>query len=168
MINMRYVLVLWLGLGMSLACASIQIPMYLVKGNQSGQKIGVIRADDTIYGVLLTPRLHHLLPGVHGFHVHEFPFCQHHAQGAGGHLDPEKTNQHSGPYRGNGHLGDLPVLIVDRKGEATLPILAPRLKLSQIEGHALMIHVGEDNYSDIPEKLGGGGAKLACGSIPYH
>lgn len=164
----RYLLTLWFGMGMSLACATIKIPLFLVNGAQSGKEIGVIRADDTIYGVLFTPMLHGLPPGVHGFHVHDFPFCQHHAQGAGGHLDPEKTGQHRGPYAGNGHLGDLPVLIVDEKGRATLPVLAPRLKLSQIEGHAVMIHVGGDNYSDLPEKLGGGGARLACGSIPYH
>jgi Cu-Zn family superoxide dismutase len=65
-------------------------------------------------------------------------------------------------------LGDLPVLIVNAKGQATLPVLAPRLTLSQIAGHAIIIHAGGDNYSDSPEKSGGGGAKLACGSIPYY
>ncbi len=29
-----------------------------------------------------------------------------------------------------------------------------------------MIHAGGDNYSDTPEKLGGGGARVACGVIP--
>lgn len=27
---------------------------------------------------------------------------------AGGHLDPEKTGKHLGPYNDKGHLGDLP------------------------------------------------------------
>ncbi|MRR17699.1 MAG: superoxide dismutase [Cu-Zn] SodC1, partial [Deltaproteobacteria bacterium] len=30
---------------------------------------------------------------------------------------------------------------------------------------SLMIHVGGDNYSDVPEKLGGGGGRLACGVV---
>jgi Cu-Zn family superoxide dismutase len=29
-----------------------------------------------------------------------------------------------------------------------------------------MIHVGGDNHADHPEKLGGGGARVACGVIP--
>ena len=64
---------------------------------------------------------------------------------------------------GKGHLGDLPALKVDASGKATTPVLAPRLKLAQLSGHSLMIHAGGDNYSDSPEKLGGGGARIACG-----
>ncbi len=164
----RYLMLLWFGIGMSFAEATIKIPMYLVSGNQSGKAIGVIRADDTVYGLLLTPNLHGLMPGVHGFQVHDFPFCQHHAIGAGGHLDPQKTDQHRGPYSGDGHLGDLPVLIVNARGRATLAVLAPRLTLSEIQGHAMIIHRGGDNYSDTPELLGGGSGKLACGAVPYY
>jgi Cu-Zn family superoxide dismutase len=49
---------------------------------------------------------------------------------------------------------------------ATSPVLAPRLKkLEDVKGRALMIHAGGDNYSDTPAKLGGGGARMACGLI---
>jgi Cu-Zn family superoxide dismutase len=41
--------------------------------------------------------------------------------------------------------------------------LAPRLKLSDLKGRALMVHMGGDNYSDKPQALGGGGARVACG-----
>jgi len=34
-----------------------------------------------------------------------------------------------------------------------------------LKGHALMIHQGGDNYADTPEKLGGGGARAACGVV---
>jgi Cu-Zn family superoxide dismutase len=151
---------LWVGVAHALI-----IPVY---STESGKKIGVIKADNTIYGLLLTPNLRNLPQGVYGFHIHEGAFCTNHGMGAGGHLDPENTEQHNGPYRGNGHLGDLPVLIVDAQGKATLPVLAPRLKLGMITGHTIMIHAGSDNYSDQPEKLGGGGARIACGVIPYH
>jgi Cu-Zn family superoxide dismutase len=153
-------------LSSSLACASLVIPVYMTTADGKGVSVGTVVADDTIYGLVLTPDLHGLPPGVHGFHIHDMAMCEHDGTAAGGHFDPDKTNKHLGPYD-PGHLGDLPVLIVSEKGRARLPVLAPRLKLEMIKNHALMIHSGGDNYSDSPEKLGGGGARLACGIIPY-
>ncbi len=163
----------WVGaclalLGVGLAHASLIIPIYLTESDGGmGKKIGTVKADDTIYGLILTPKLHGLPPGIHGFHVHAMASCHHDGMAAGGHLDPDKTNAHRGPYD-NGHLGDLPVLIVSADGKATLPVLAPRLKLDFIKNKALMIHAGGDNYSDVPAKLGGGGERIACGVIPYY
>src|SRR5690348_9399788 len=96
-----------LGLGLvacvlaNLAYATIVVPVYLVSNDGQGKKIGTITADDTIYGLLLTPKLQDLPPGVHGFHVHQSPMCGSHGMAAGGHLDPLKTNAHRGPYNGN-------------------------------------------------------------------
>jgi Cu-Zn family superoxide dismutase len=84
---------------------------------------------------------------------------------AGGHLDPGHTDHHLGPYNPNGHLGDLPALYVSPTGNANLPVLAPRLSVKNILGHSLMVHMGGDNYSDVPEKLGGGGSRMVCGVI---
>jgi Cu-Zn family superoxide dismutase len=86
------------------------------------------------------------------------------ALAAGGHYDPLKTGKHEGPY-GKGHLGDLPALYVGSDGKATMPVVSPRLKVSDLKGRSLMIHAGSDNYSDYPEPLGGGGARVACGVI---
>ena len=83
---------------------------------------------------------------------------------AGGHYDPAGTGKHEGPY-GNGHLGDLPALYVAADGKATLPVLAPRLKVADIKGRSLMIHAGGDNYSDAPAPLAGGDARVACGVV---
>ena len=44
-------------------------------------------------------------------------------------------------------------------------MLAPRVSLSDLSGRALMIHAGGDNHSDMPAKLGGGGARVSCGVI---
>ena len=152
---------------MKLACAntSITIPMYLVDAKGQTKSIGTVKAEDGICGVLITPDLHDLPSGVHGFHVHEHPSCDNAAAAAGGHLDPANSGKHRGPFTKSGHLGDLPVLIVGQDGRATLPTTAPRFKLSELSGHALVIHAGGDNYSDTPEKLGGGGARIACGVI---
>lgn len=148
----------------NIALADISIPMYLTSQSGLGQAIGTIIATQKPYGVLLTPNLHNLPPGLHGFHIHQKPSCLENGMAAGDHFDPFHSSQHLGPY-GKGHLGDLPVLEVDNNGNSTLPILAPRLRLTEIKNHSLIIHAGSDNYSDIPQKLGGGGARIACGII---
>jgi len=151
---------------------TLQVPMNLVDAKGGAQSIGIVTMTESAEGVTLTPNLTGLPPGLHGFHIHQNPSCDAAtdpakgtlvaAQAAGGHLDPQKTGRHEGPM-GHGHLGDLPALRVDANGKATTPVLAPRLKLAQLSGHSLMIHAGGDNYSDSPEKLGGGGARIACG-----
>lgn len=143
--------------------ASVTIPMYLLDDAQT--PIGSVQAQDTFKGLKLTPRLHGLPPGAHGFHVHVNPNCANKGLAAGGHLDPKHSNKHLGPNK-SGHLGDLPRLLVKANGTATQSLIAPRLKAQDIIGHSLMIHVDGDNYSDSPKPLGGGGARLACGVIP--
>lgn len=156
-------------LGISLshsAFADITIPMYLTAAHGQGKFIGNIVASDTSSGLMLIPHLSGLTPGPHGFHVHQNPNCDDNGMAAGGHLDPSHTNQHSGPYSQSGHLGDLPVLMVDEKGKATTPVTAPRLNTGFLKGHTLMIHQNGDNYSDIPDANGGGGPRVACGIVP--
>jgi Cu-Zn family superoxide dismutase len=156
----------------SILAGDVTVKMFLVDKDGVGKEIGTVKASDSKYGLILTPQLSGLSPGLHGFHVHEKPDCSPAtkedkpvaALAAGGHYDPEKTGRHEGPY-GNGHLGDLPALCVDADGKATLPVLAPRLKVADIEGRSLMIHAGGDNYSDTPAPLGGGGARVACGVV---
>ncbi len=148
------------------------VTISLVSEAGVGEKIGTIRAVDTPYGVLFTPELGKLTPGLHGFHVHENAHCDCAEKegkmvaglAAGSHFDPAKTGRHSGPYA-DGHLGDLPPLFVAADGTSTLPVLAPRLKVKDLAGRALMIHAGGDNYSDQPAALGGGGARIACGVV---
>jgi superoxide dismutase, Cu-Zn family len=148
------------------------IKVNLVTEQGIGKSIGTVTAADSQYGLVLTPKLSGLSPGMHGFHVHQNADCNHAmkdgkqvaALAAGGHYDPLKTGKHEGPY-GKGHLGDLPALYVGADGKATMPVVAPRLKVSDLKGKSLMIHAGGDNYSDYPEPLGGGGARVACGVI---
>jgi len=65
----------------------------------------------------------------------------------------------------SGHLGDLPALKVAADGTAKVTVVAPRLKLADVQGRAIMVHAGGDNYSDSPKPLGGGGDRIACGVI---
>jgi len=133
-----------------------------------GAAIGTVTLNDGPNGLVIQPNLKQLAPGEHGFHVHTNPDCgvANDAAGmaAGGHYDPAKSEKHLGP-KGEGHLGDLPVLTVAADGSATQSMIAGRLKVADVKGHALMIHAGADNYSDQPKPLGGGGARVACGVI---
>ena len=154
------------------AAADMVVPMNLVDENGIGNAAGEVTISESKYGLVFTPALNGLVPGLHGFHVHQNPDCAPMekdgkmvpALAAGGHYDPEKTNRHGTPW-GDGHLGDLPPLFVDTNGNAALPVLAPRLKLSDLKAHSLMVHAGGDNHADHPAPLGGGGARMVCGSV---
>ena len=130
-----------------------------------GGSLGTVLVEDTDGGARFTPNLTGLSPGEHGFHVHENPDCGDGGKNAGGHYDPDNTGRHEGP-NGNGHLGDLPRLAVDATGAASVAVVAPRVRVSDLDGRALIVHAGGDNYSDEPAALGGGGARVACGVVP--
>lgn len=145
---------------------TLVVPMYVTAATGTGKSVGSITITETKYGLLFTPNMHDLAPGVHGFHIHEHPSCANEGMAAGGHFDPHHTDSHQGPYSDKGHLGDLPALYVNNDGSATIPVLAPRLhRIAEIKNHSLMVHAGGDNYSDKPEKLGGGGMRMECGVI---
>ncbi len=146
--------------------AEITVPMHMTAEDGVGKAVGTITITETKYGLLFTPHLTDLAPGLHGFHVHQTPDCGKKGMAAGGHMDPAKTDKHLGPYNDAGHLGDLPAIYVAADGTATLAVLAPRLKhLSEVKNHALMLHEGGDNYSDTPAKLGGGAGRMVCGEV---
>lgn len=167
---------------MTLALACVAAPMamaaettvalHLAEKAGQGAAVGSVRIVETAHGLAFHPTLKGLPPGLHGFHVHENGSCAPAdkdgapvpALAAGGHLDPQGTKRHGEPW-GDGHLGDLPPLYVAADGTAQQPVLAPRLKLSDVRQRALMVHAGGDNHADHPAPLGGGGARLACGVI---
>jgi len=152
--------------------ADIVVPMNLIDEQGAGKSIGIVTITEGASGLMLTPALTDLPPGVHGFHIHQNPDCSAGEKdgkkvpglAAGGHYDPAATAKHEGPS-GAGHLGDLTALTVGADGKATQPVSAPRLKLADVVGRSLMIHSGGDNYSDMPAPLGGGGLRWACGVI---
>lgn len=160
-----------------LACSSVlaadmRVEMKMATEKGAGAAAGYVVVTESRYGVEFTPQLTGLPAGVHGFHVHENPSCDAKekdgkmtpALAAGGHYDPSGSKRHGTPW-GDGHLGDLPAVYVGADGTASNPVLAPRLKLSDLKGRALMVHAGGDNHSDHPAALGGGGGRIACGVI---
>jgi superoxide dismutase, Cu-Zn family len=154
------------------AMADTTVQMNMVDANGIGASIGQVTISESRYGMVFAPSLKGLPAGMHGFHVHENPSCEPKekdgkmvpALAAGGHYDPGNSKRHDTPW-GDGHLGDLPALIVNADGQANYPVLAPRLKPADLAGRSLMVHVGGDNHADHPAPLGGGGARMACGVI---
>ena len=155
------------------AADQLQASMTLVGPDGTGKPIGAVTITESKSGLVFTPNLTNLPPGSHGYHVHEMASCgtsekdgkKVPAGAAGGHFDPTGARHHAGPS-GDGHLGDLPPLVVADNGGASTAVTAPRLtKLSEVKGKALMIHAGGDNFADQPKPLGGGGERIACGVI---
>lgn len=150
---------------------SIIVKMETLDMKNGNKPIGEVIITESEYGLVFTPALKGITPGIHGFHIHMNPSCEPNKEGvagmaAGGHWSTAKTNIHSFPWDNKGHKGDLPALYADHMGNATNPVLAPKLKkLSDVKSRSVMIHFGGDNHSDSPAALGGGGARFACGVI---
>ncbi len=166
-------LMMMAGVAMADCCASMTVQMNKLLPEGKFAPIGTVTLEQTQYGVVLTPNLEGLTPGLHGFHVHTNPSCDPATKNgkvvlggaAGGHFDPMKAGKHGMPWQDDAHLGDMPPLFVGEDGKAVQPVLAPRLTLQDVKGHSLMIHAGGDNHSDNPKPLGGGGARFACGIV---
>lgn len=169
---MKHSIVVLLSLSAAAAYADVVVPMYMVDEKGVGAGVGQVTISESKYGLVFTPAMQGLAPGLHGFHVHQNASCASMtkdgkmvaALAAGGHYDPAGANKHGAPW-GDGHLGDLPPLYVEAGGSASQPVLAPRLKMSDLNGRSLMVHAGGDNHADHPAVLGGGGARVSCGVI---
>ena len=81
---------------------STLVQMHTVDDKGTVDNVGTVAVSQTEHGLVFTPDLRDLSPGIHGFHVHEKPSCDPTetdgkkvpAGGAGGHYDPEKTGRH--------------------------------------------------------------------------
>ena len=162
------------GTVLPLQAASLTVDIHQVSAKGAGTALGQLSIEQSPHGLVFSPSLKGLEPGLHGFHVHSNPSCDaaekdgkpSAAEAAGGHWDPDKTGRHGAPWEDDAHRGDLPPLYVSADGEASQPVVAPRLKdLQALRGKALMLHAGGDNHADHPAPLGGGGARIACGVI---
>jgi Cu-Zn family superoxide dismutase len=109
-----------------------------------------------------------LAPGsTHGFHIHEAGDC---SSGDGmstkGHFNPlAKVHAHfSTPER---HAGDMPALVADASGVATLDTTLDVMTVNpgptSIVGRGLIVHADADDYKTQP--TGNAGARIACAVI---
>lgn len=116
--------------------------------------------------------------GFHGFHIHAFGVCDPKAANgpfttAGGHLGFIGTNHRD-------HWGDLPSLLVAADGTASMTVRTDRVDLAKLfdaDGAAVIVHVGPDNFANVPTRYapngpdaatlgtGDAGGRLACGVL---
>jgi superoxide dismutase, Cu-Zn family len=135
-------------------------------------RLGVVAVELVVKG---DPAI--LKPGSHGVHFHETGICNGTTtppfSSAKGHFDPGPAGN-SNPVEQNHpfHLGDLPNLEVNARGEGRLVTVTSRVALRagpigvfDADGTAMIIHANPDL-----EKAGGtgaeaGGGRLACGVV---
>jgi superoxide dismutase, Cu-Zn family len=118
-----------------------------------------------------------LTPGLHGIHFHEKAICDEGAQPrfstAGGHFDPGPFGnslpvEQNHPY----HLGDLPNIDINEKGEGRLITATSRVSLYESpvslfdkDRSAIIVHQLPDLMISGGTAPQSGGARLACGVI---
>ena len=99
---------LWTGLLLiglqagSAHAAELNVTMQLAEKTGPGATLGTITVSESPYGLVFTPALSGLPPGLHGFHVHEKGSCAAAEKdgamvpglAAGGHYDPAGTKKH--------------------------------------------------------------------------
>ena len=108
-----------------------------------------------------------LVPGAHGFHIHEKGDCSApDGTSAGGHFNPT-GKAHGNPAAGEHHGGDMPMLEADAAGNATLDVTLDTITLGTdangIIGRAVIVHKDPDDFKTQP--TGNSGARVACGVI---
>ena len=118
--------------------------------------------------VRVTAQVKGLAPNsVHGFHIHEKGDCSApDATSAGGHYNP--TGHAHGKAGMESHVGDLPSLVADNTGTATLIWETRNLSIgdgkpTDVLGRAVILHRDRDDYTSQP--AGNSGARIGCGVI---
>jgi Cu-Zn family superoxide dismutase len=125
-------------------------------------------------GVEITVDVTGLKPGAHGIHIHAVGKCE--SPGfttAGGHFDPGPAGNMDPDMNHPFHMGDLPNLVADAKGHATMTVITTRvtlgpgpLSLFGANGTAVIVHANPDQGVTGEAKSGlSGGPRLACGVI---
>lgn len=110
-----------------------------------------------------------IAPGDHGLHLHMTGNCTApDFKSAGGHLNPH-GKQHGSANPGGAHLGDLPNLTADAKGDAALSV-ALQGNIDELSGYmfdadgtAIVIHESADDM--VSDPAGNAGKRIACGVL---
>lgn len=139
--------------------------------NDKGKKVGTAELEPSTDGVIVNLEASDLPPGTHGFHFHETGKCEAPSfESAGGHFNPSQK-EHGLENKKGTHAGDLPNIVVDKKGYVEAVFTAKGVTLTKDkensllkeEGTALVIHEKADDGKSQPS--GNAGDRLVCGEI---
>lgn len=150
-----------------------------------GGELGTVEVSEAEGALEFTVDVSGMEPGFYGLHVHGIGECEPDSaapddpadtgafKSAGGHIGADDSTHPD-------HPGDLPVLLVQESGEASMMFKTDRLTTEDFldeDGAAMMVHSKPDNYANIPERYapdgpdedttgaGDAGDRLACGVI---
>ena len=150
--------------GMNTAGPRADATLEARSGSQVSGTVSFISADQKIR---VEARVAGLTPGEHGFHVHEAGDCSApDASSAKGHFNPagRPHGHHGGSER---HAGDMPNLVADASGNASLSTELDMMSLTEgpagILKRSVVIHADPDDYKSQP--AGNSGKRVACGVI---
>uniref|UniRef100_P81926 Superoxide dismutase [Cu-Zn] n=1 Tax=Halocynthia roretzi TaxID=7729 RepID=SODC_HALRO len=126
---------------------------------------------DAIGSCTVTGEVSGLIPGKHGFHIHEYGDLTNGCTSSGGHFNPFKQI-HGAPEDDIRHVGDLGNITADSSGVATVNITDRMISLTgehSIIGRAVVVHAGEDDLGkgghEDSKTTGHAGGRLSCGVI---
>jgi len=134
---------------------------------------GVINFLQEGSAVKVTGKIEGLVPGQHGFHVHQFGDNTDGCTSAGPHFNPDKC-EHGAPEdpKGSRHAGDLGNVIADANGKADINISDAFISLTgenSILGRTVVVHADVDDLGkgghELSKTTGNAGGRLACGVI---
>lgn len=150
----------------------------------SGAAKGEAFFEESASGVLITVIMRDMSPGNHAMHIHEHGDCtvdpnldraDEMFMQAGDHLNPQ-GKAHGFLAPDGYHAGDMPAIYIASDGTGAATIFTDQITLSQdgnhtnilarifdIDGSALVIHAGNDDYLTSPAGMAGG--RIACGVI---
>ena len=132
-----------------------------------GQSVsGIVTFESVANGVRVVADITGLVPGKHGFHIHEYGDCtSDDGSSAGGHFNPGGM-PHSMPTSDKRHVGDMGNIEADKTGKAHLEYVDAMISftgVNSIIGRGVIVHEKEDDLKTQP--TGAAGARLACGVI---
>jgi Cu-Zn family superoxide dismutase len=134
------------------------------KGNTAGGKVEFVQKGDKVF---VSVAASGLTPGAHGFHIHEKGDCSSgDGMSAGGHFNPT-GKPHGNPSAPDHHAGDMPMLVADGSGNATLTAELAGITIgsgpADIADKSVIVHKDPDDFKTQP--TGNSGARVACGVI---
>jgi Cu-Zn family superoxide dismutase len=117
--------------------------------------------------VTIATHVEGVVPGKHGFHLHELGDCSaEDFTSTGGHFNPTEA-PHGGPADRVRHAGDFGNIEVGEDGvghfELTSDMITVAAGPNTVVGRAVILHEGEDDLESQP--TGAAGGRIACGVV---
>lgn len=138
----------------------------VIKSSEDRDIRGVVTFIETEDGVRVIAEVKGLVPGKHGFHIHEFGDCSASDFSSAGRLYNPDNHPHAGPDDSPRKAGDLGNIDAKLNGWAYYDRVDLTIALDgpeSIVGKSVIIHRYRDDYISQPE--GNAGERIACGVI---